>query len=397
MSVDLQTLFDQAGFVGPAHDLDLGYIVRRGRRARIRRQAMVGGTAVVGAGVVALVGVSALGDLNGAPPVATASTGAPSTSTTPTPIPSDSQPKGLEATLRSVRLPDPAPGFPYRRQPDKVALTDIEGGTYLIRTFLVDAKPGTTNTDANGNVTGGTSNGPQATITIGTFPIPQPEKVVIGGQTASSHPTVAGVTGTAITQTRNGVQGVDLYFKVGQLSVHILGTGGATTEQLVALGDALTGLPAADDVAVALRSVQLPDPAPGFPLRRSPDGMPRQMSLDGSGPAYWIRSFALAAKPEVTTTDASGNVGGKPTGPEITLLVGTFPAQPDPSRVPGQKITSHPKVAGISGTAMSGQEKGVPTVTLYYSSGQFSVQIYGSGGATVDQLVALGNALTGLG
>jgi hypothetical protein len=48
------------------------------------------------------------------------------------------------------------------------------------------------------------------------------------------------------------------------------------------------------------------------------------------------------------------------------------------------------------GTATTGQEKGSPFVELFFKSGRFSVNILGWG-ATTEQLVALGNALNGLG
>ena len=56
MSVDLDYYFDEAGHGGPTQSLDLDYIVRRGRRARARRHALLGATAILGAGVIALAG-----------------------------------------------------------------------------------------------------------------------------------------------------------------------------------------------------------------------------------------------------------------------------------------------------------------------------------------------------
>lgn len=245
MSIDLNQLFAEAGLDGPLQRLDCDYIVRRGRRARARRRATAGATAVVGAGVVVLAGTTLASNLGGAATPGVTTPGGPSTSVSPTTSPTPSHSASLEEALTAVTLPDPAPGFPYRRLPDNA---------------------------------------------------------------------------------------------------------------------------------------------------------PRLTTLDGGTQRYWVRSFMLAAKPEITSTDSSGNVvGGKPTGPEITMLVGTFPVQPDPTRIPGQTVSSHPQVAGVTGTALKGQEKGVPTVTLFFKAGPFSVQIYGSGGATTEQLVALGNAITGLG
>lgn len=244
MSFDLQTLFDEAGYDGPAGDVDCDYIVRRGRRARARRQVLVGGTAILGAGVVAVAGSTLVHDPGNSGPGGSASSGQPATSSSVTATPSPSLPVGIAGQLEGVTLPDPAPGFP---------------------------------------------------------------------------------------------------------------------------------------------------------IRRVPDSAPRHVSLDGyANQQYWARSFLLAAKPEITTTDSSGNVGGQPTGPEVTMLVGNFPTQPSATQITGQTVSSHPQVAGVVGTAYTGQEKGVPMATLAFQVGPFAVHIFGSGGATLDQLVALGNALTGL-
>ncbi|MGD9525547.1 MAG: hypothetical protein AB7I38_13830 [Dehalococcoidia bacterium] len=244
MSIDLNQLFAEAGLDGPVQRLDCDYIVRRGHRARARRRAAAGATAVVGAGVVVLAGTTLASNLNGTttPRVTTAAgpsaTVSPSASSTPTTASS------IEVALTAVALPDPAPGFPYRRFPDGgPRLTTMEGGAdYWARAFLLAAKPEETSTDSSGNVVGGTPTGPEVTVLVGNFPIMQPEKVVIGGRKASSHPQVAGVVGTAITDQEKGVPRVTLVFASGQFNVKIVGTGGATTEQLVALGNALTGL-----------------------------------------------------------------------------------------------------------------------------------------------------------
>lgn len=242
MSIDLNQLFAEAGLDGPVQRLDCDYIVRRGHRARARRRAAAGATAVVGAGVVVLAGTTLAGNLDGTttPRVTTAAgpsaTVSPSASPTPTPMSS------IEVALTAVTLPDPAPGFPYRRLPDGGPRLMIEGGAeYSARAFLLGAKPEKTSTDSSGNV-GGTPTGPEVTVMVGTFPIMQPEKVVIAGRKASSHPQVAGVVGTAITDQEKGVPRVTLVFKSGPFNVKIIGTGGVTTEQLVALGNALTGL-----------------------------------------------------------------------------------------------------------------------------------------------------------
>ena len=77
------------------------------------------------------------------------------------------------------------------------------------------------------------------TVLVGAFPLP---RTYGAGQTVSAHPEVTGVVGTAVTPQENGKQVVELFFKSGRFSVDIIGGSGATTEQLVTLGNALRGL-----------------------------------------------------------------------------------------------------------------------------------------------------------
>ena len=93
---------------------------------------------------------------------------------------------------------------------------------------------------------------------------------------------------------------------------------------------------------------------------------------------YYVATFGLA---KTAYADVPGSPGSQvPTGPEVTLFVGDYP----------------PSVAGVTGYVTTGADKGTPTRDLYFSSGAFLVEIHGFGGVTTAELVALGNALTGL-
>ena len=149
----------------------------------------------------------------------------------------------------------------------------------------------------------------------------------------------------------------------------------------------LSPRPSLTSVQEALSAVTLPDPAPGFPYRHGPDGAPHLSTVYGSLGPYWVRFFRVGTKPD-------SGVSGTQTGTEAVVLVGAFPLPRTYGA--GQTVSGHPEVAGVVGTATTGQEKGSPFVELFFKSGRFSVDILGFG-ATTEQLVALGNALNGLG
>jgi len=141
----------------------------------------------------------------------------------------------------------------------------------------------------------------------------------------------------------------------------------------------------------ALASVSLPDPAPGFPHRLQPDAAPRLITLDGT--QSWSRNFSLAAKPESTASDGTGIANG----PETVIEVGTCPMPGTASAIGGHPITERPSVAGTTGAVIKfEQSPGNPVTALYFHTGRFTVAITGINNASTEQLVALGNALTGL-
>ena len=55
-----------------------------------------------------------------------------------------------------------------------------------------------------------------------------------------------------------------------------------------------------------------------------------------------------------------------------------------------------PTVAGVQGYVTTYAEKGTAMSALYFSTGHLSVEVFGFDHVTTGQLVALGNALTGL-
>ena len=110
---------------------------------------------------------------------------------------------------------------------------------------------------------------------------------------------------------------------------------------------------------------------------------------------YYVATFGLA---KTAYADVPGSPGSQvPTGPEVTLFVGDYP-MPSTSggTIAGNGIAARPSVAGVTGYVTTGADKGTATRDLYFSSGAFLVEIHGFGGVTTAELVALGNALTGL-
>jgi hypothetical protein len=148
------------------------------------------------------------------------------------------------------------------------------------------------------------------------------------------------------------------------------------------------GAPAGAIPSEALRHVSLPDPAPGFPMR-VPD--PKDMIAysgfgAGSSADYWSTLFKVEQTPAK---------GGVPTGPEASVIVidGPVSATPDShNQIDGLPVIGHRTVSGRPAYVT---QDGAATI-LTFDTGRFTVDITGDFGATVDQLVALGAALTGL-
>jgi hypothetical protein len=280
MSIDLQDLFNEEGLAAPPAKLDTDYVIRRGRRVRARRRAIVGTTAFVGVGVVAVgsvalagntsfgghaqpgVGAAAGSGLNASTTVEFIGTSSPPPAVTPSvsPVPDLSatppalavtpsgtpSPSGTSvaqgtppADLAAVALANPAPGFPVRRWKDDVTQESTGPGTRWVAEFGLAVRPELTPTASPGVVLG-QANGPEVSIFVGDYSTP----IHLSGlksRPVSGSPAVAGVVGHLAEYTEKGTTFSVLYFSTGKFTVEIIGSG-VTTAQLVALGDALTGL-----------------------------------------------------------------------------------------------------------------------------------------------------------
>jgi hypothetical protein len=143
--------------------------------------------------------------------------------------------------------------------------------------------------------------------------------------------------------------------------------------------------PAAAKAAGDLEAVSLPDPAPGFPVRRVPN---ETAGLCGCGGPVdvWAKTFLVGVRPDAITDNHDGTYGGVPTGPEASVLV-----------IDGQvseryRVTGHVKVGGYLATVLSDEGR----AALAFSAGRFAVEVWGDEGATVDQLVTLAESIRGL-
>jgi hypothetical protein len=147
-----------------------------------------------------------------------------------------------------------------------------------------------------------------------------------------------------------------------------------------------------------LMAVSLPDPAPGFPVRRWADPERISPTLGIGEASAWTRNWGLAVTPYRQVTGSDGQVSEVPTGPEVTLTVGYFPLPAHGKGLSGgrERLVADVDVAGGRGWVTTGSDKGSPTRHLYVAVGDLSVWIDGIDGVSTAELVALGNALRGL-
>jgi hypothetical protein len=169
--------------------------------------------------------------------------------------------------------------------------------------------------------------------------------------------------------------------------------------------DATSRINPTGPVPAGLAAVALPDPAPAFSVRRLPDGVrPTSVASLSGTTAQWVATFVLA------TPDAGSGAG---------VYVGTYasPLSDDQNTVatPGFVTTGY--VIDGKPAALYGADSNEPATEpvletrtvqghvgyvfatnyahgLFFSSGRFSVTIVGD--CSTDQLVAVGDALTGL-
>lgn len=136
-----------------------------------------------------------------------------------------------------------------------------------------------------------------------------------------------------------------------------------------------------DTPPAALADVTVPDPAPGFPVRRDKDWTGHM--ADDRGRSYWVNTYLLA--------DRSGL-------DHVTLVVGYTPTavvQPA-GTIAGHPVIASPKVAGVIGHVTRFEEKGTPISTLYFNAGDMNVMVSGTNNVTINELVELGEAVGGL-
>lgn len=135
-------------------------------------------------------------------------------------------PAVTEAVVRKISLPDPAPGFPQRTEPDDAAITILppsprEGWAMSFRR----ANP---------------QSGAVVSIIAGDL---DPRLYTeAGGAEVLQRPIVAGVAGQLTRTTENGFTVTRLVFVKGKITVLVTATGAVTADELAALADSLRGL-----------------------------------------------------------------------------------------------------------------------------------------------------------
>jgi len=148
--------------------------------------------------------------------------------------------------------------------------------------------------------------------------------------------------------------------------------------------------------ADGLASISLPDPAPGFPVRRSPDNA----SNTSHAGVYMTRIFLLAVTPGITRTLAPGVTETRPTGQEATVMVachGAFPTTPDQINAQHQAtVIGTTKARGQTATIVRSDTHQIGVLLTYDG---LDVAAYGDYSSvpndpvTPDQLVRLIDAL----
>lgn len=139
--------------------------------------------------------------------------------------------------------------------------------------------------------------------------------------------------------------------------------------------------PLPSDPPAALLGVSLPDPAPGFPVRISQPTRP--ILTKDFGTSFWSRTWVLGLTRR-NFADAS-------------VIVGDIRADglSTPSTIQGDKVQRTTSVQGHPAFLTHHKQDG-PVDILYFASGRFTVMITGGKNTTPDELISLGNALTGL-
>lgn len=184
-----------------------------------------------------------------------------------------------------------------------------------------------------------------------------------------------------------------LRLPLGAASVAVVALVGGATAAAVLVGQqsGLAAVTAGSGQAPAaaapadLEAVSLPDPAPGFPVRRLQDQ--RAALCRCGGPRdYWAMTFLVGVGPARVTDLGNGSVGASPTGPEASVIV------TDGQVALRKRVVGHVEVGGRPTTVLEDSGRAV----LLFSAGRFAVQVWGDAGATAGQLERLAAALRGL-
>lgn len=223
----------------PPAEFDVERAVRLGRRRRRARVSGSAATTLVLIGFAALLAPALYRGSQTQTPVAVSSA---SSQGSPTGFPygGAAQVHSLPnanyappADLVAVRLPDPAPGFPYRVQPDGMYAMTVGAGTacYGSQFAVSTARPG--------------MSGSSATVLVTNCAPPAIAEGAVEGHPIVAHRAVAGADGVLTEYTSDTAGSTNpnrvLYFTTGHFTTRIEGTG-LTEQQLIDLGDALTGL-----------------------------------------------------------------------------------------------------------------------------------------------------------
>ncbi len=227
-----------------------------------------------------------------------------------------------EQSVAGVSLPDPAPGFPFRLQPDPVPRQiTVDGVQAWSRSFSVASRQEATASDGTG-----IAQGPEAAIEVGTFPLPV-KSGSVNGQPITDRVVLAGTVGYVSTfEETPGARVRALYFRVGGISVAVVGLNGATTEQLVTLGSSLVGLPTAR--ATDLMEVKATNGQLGYVDRAVLDELTGANAANPEEALAWMREVEGYSTPtiEIPVYEADGST-----------QIGVFPvsrtggAKPSPS------------------------------------------------------------------
>ena len=148
-----------------------------------------------------------------------------------------------------------------------------------------------------------------------------------------------------------------------------------------------------------IRAVSLPNPAPGYPLRRGGDSL----APTGFGPSaeYWTATYLLAQTPGAQHSVGNGAVEVDPTGPEATVLViDGHPFNLDnPTTIEGLPVSETTTVLGHPAWVTSACDQ----TDVVFSTGRFQVLLAAAPGgddtvrdANVARLKELAAALEGL-